>query len=85
MAKIKVHLGVTRKGAFGGIKTTSLCGRLRTLSDGMNLAGDEKQVTCAFCLARMAPSRRPPNNRFGADGAPSRIGAEGVRSLEKWA
>lgn len=47
---IKVHLSVTRTSAFGGERTTSLCERLRTLDDGMNLTGDVSLVTCKFCL-----------------------------------
>ena len=35
-------------------KTTTLCGRSRTTSDGMNIADDVKKVTCKFCLKMLA-------------------------------
>lgn len=53
MSKVKLHLRRVRKNAFGGETTTSLCGRLRTLSDGMNLTEHGTLVTCAFCLTKM--------------------------------
>jgi hypothetical protein len=52
--RVVMHLSVTRPGAWGGTLTTALCGRLRTLNDGMNLAETEKDVTCKFCLKMLA-------------------------------
>lgn len=55
-----VHLSITRPSAFGGIKTTSLCGRLRTTGDGMNLTADRAEVNCKFCLKKLlARPHRP--------------------------
>lgn len=48
-----IHKSVVRPGLLGGTLTTTLCGRMRTISDGMNI-GDE--VTCKFCLRKMASS-----------------------------
>lgn len=48
-----VHLGQTRDNRFGGHTTTSLCGRLRTVADGMNLTEKQSEVTCLFCLGRL--------------------------------
>lgn len=51
---MKTHMYVTRRNAFGGTTTSSLCGRLNAASaDGMNITGDRKQVTCGFCLKLM--------------------------------
>lgn len=34
---------------------TTLCGRMNKQSiDGMNIAATDEEVTCKFCLARMA-------------------------------
>lgn len=50
----KLHLRRVRKSAFGdGTTTTSLCGRVALMSDGMNLTEDGKLVTCKFCLSIM--------------------------------
>jgi hypothetical protein len=51
-----MHLSVTKRGPFGGERVTSLCGRLHTLADGMNLTADPQEVTCKFCLRRLRPS-----------------------------
>ena len=53
---MKMHKG--RQVVIGGnvaIRTTTLCGRLdRRSTDGMNLANTDAEVTCTFCLAKMA-------------------------------
>jgi hypothetical protein len=57
---VKVHL--YRVARLAGMTFTgSLCNRLRTTADGMNLTSDEKAVTCAFCLRRM--KRRAANEK----------------------
>jgi hypothetical protein len=61
---IKIHLSVT-KPFFGGTKTSSLCRRLRTTADGMNLTGDEKEVTCRFCLRILKARHREEQGREG--------------------
>ena len=69
MSKVRTHMVRVRPSAFGGILTTSLCGRLRTLSDGMNLTHNRDDVTCAFCLKRLAHPLQPivPRDR-GTEG-----------------
>ncbi len=37
--------------------TRTLCGRLRTTSDGMNIASGAEEVTCKFCLKLMRQQR----------------------------
>lgn len=51
---IVTHLCNTRTNAWGGHNTTSLCGRLRTVNDGMNVTDKKSEVTCKFCLKAMA-------------------------------
>ena len=65
---MKLHLSVTRP-AFGGSLTTSLCGRLNAASrDGMNLTGNESEVTCQYCIKRMeANTRRVTLENVGAN------------------
>lgn len=47
---MKTHFAKTRRNAFGGETTSSLCGRLNAASvDGMNITGEAAEVTCAFC------------------------------------
>lgn len=48
-----IHLSDMRPNRYGGFNTTTLCRRLRTLGDGMNLTAVKSEVTCKFCLARM--------------------------------
>lgn len=50
---IKIHMHRTYE-RMGGQVNTTLCGRMRCTSDGMNLTTDEDAVTCAFCLRRLA-------------------------------
>lgn len=52
--RVVVHLSRTRPGPFGGTVTGSICGRSRTLADGMNLTGRWSEVTCKFCLRKRA-------------------------------
>lgn len=47
-----LHKQVYRKGTFGGIKNTTLCGRVRNGND-YNVADTDAEVTCKFCLKRM--------------------------------
>lgn len=54
----KIHFSRHRPNAYGGHTTTSLCGRLRTLADGMNLTAQTREVTCSLCLRKMR-IRRP--------------------------
>jgi hypothetical protein len=57
---MKIHRQVTRPAPFsGGMLTTSMCGRLNAASkDGMNLTTNPGEVTCAFCLQKMAALKR---------------------------
>lgn len=48
--RIVIHESVQRPGPFGGTLNTTLCGRMRIGSDGMNVG---TKVTCKFCLKRM--------------------------------
>lgn len=50
---IKVHM-VRRSNWFGGQKLSSLCGRVRTMADGMNITDNRHEVTCKFCLKNLA-------------------------------
>ena len=50
-----VHGQIYRSGPFGGTVNTTLCGRMRSLTDGMNV-GDE--VTCKFCLRILGRAER---------------------------
>ena len=45
------HESVMRRNGFGGFTTTTLCGRMQTQDDGMNI-GDK--VTCKLCLKKLA-------------------------------
>lgn len=49
--RVVIHKSLVRSGPFGGTLTTTLCGRMQTTQDGMNI-GDT--VTCKFCLKEMA-------------------------------
>ena len=50
-----LHKDKQRKNAFGGTTFTTLCGRTNRQSrDGMNIANSDKEVTCKFCLKKMA-------------------------------
>jgi hypothetical protein len=54
-----MHLLKTYDRAGGTIRT-SLCGRVRTTSDGMNLTAEPAEATCSFCrrlLNRLAGKR----------------------------
>lgn len=44
------HQSLVVRNGRGSLLTTTLCGRLRTVSDGMNIAGEGDKVTCKFCL-----------------------------------
>jgi hypothetical protein len=44
------HQQVYRQGAFGGTLNTTLCGRMRVGTDGMNVDGP---VTCKLCLRKL--------------------------------
>lgn len=50
-----IHMGVVRNLPFGSdaTLTTTLCGRFRGLSDGMNLTTSKEEVTCKLCLRRL--------------------------------
>lgn len=61
---MKVHKAKAFR-RWGGVGTTSLCGRLNAGSrDGMNVTDADNEVTCAFCLKRMAS----PNAGGAANG-----------------
>lgn len=51
MSRMKVHLAVSCKSAFGtGTLTTTLCGNMSGKSlDGINSTSDRAAVTCAHC------------------------------------
>lgn len=53
MAKLVIHLSDMRPNRHGGFNVSSACRRLRTLSDGMNLTDNRKDVTCKLCLKAM--------------------------------
>lgn len=56
---MKLHKSVTRNDRFGGITTTTLCGRMnKACDDRMNIADDDVGVTCRFCLQSIQISRR---------------------------
>jgi hypothetical protein len=42
---------------WGGIQFTTVCGRMRETSDGMNIA-DGSEVTCKFCLRIMKRDKK---------------------------
>jgi hypothetical protein len=47
----------------GATRFTTLCGRMnKRSSDGMNIADTDEQVTCKFCLAKLAASQGPTGN-----------------------
>jgi hypothetical protein len=48
--RVVLHKSIVRKGPFGGTLTTTLCGRMQTGSDGMNIG---EGVTCKFCLRKL--------------------------------
>ena len=54
MTRKVTHWYQVKPGVFGGTLTTSLCGRLRTTSDGMNLTDDMKEVSCKFCIKSLS-------------------------------
>lgn len=39
-------------------RTTTLCNRMRSLNDGMNIADKREQVTCKLCLREIARRER---------------------------
>jgi len=49
---MKIHLArVINPNRFGGISTTTLCGRANAACmDGMNSTDKQEEVTCSFCL-----------------------------------
>jgi hypothetical protein len=50
VSKSKIlHLCRKWKNAYGGYTTTSFCGRVATVSDGMNLTDKAEEVTCSYC------------------------------------
>jgi hypothetical protein len=51
MKRSVIHKQILRPGPFGGTVNTTLCGRVATGSDGMNIGGE---VTCKFCLKILA-------------------------------
>lgn len=57
---IAIHLLKVRPAPFGaGLLRSSACGRLNAASvDGMNVTDIPAEVTCKFCLARMAANER---------------------------
>lgn len=62
------HLSIQKRGMFGPdtMITRSLCRRSRTTDDGMNLTGEESEVTCKFCLKLMTSAKRnPASQRIG--------------------
>ena len=54
-----VHLRKVRK-VWGGELTGSLCNRLQTLSEGMNISDLADEVTCKFCR-RIIETRFTPS------------------------
>lgn len=57
-----IHQTMIRKNRFGGELTTSLCGRLRTLADGMNLSDDASEINCMFCVREAAQRKLRAKN-----------------------
>ncbi|MFD1043238.1 hypothetical protein [Pseudoxanthomonas kaohsiungensis] len=41
----------------GSTVTTTLCGRNRTISDGMNITDNADKVTCKLCLQKIPQKR----------------------------
>jgi len=59
-----IHRFIVRPGPFGGILTTTLCGRMnRACNDGIN-SGDGAQVTCKFCI-KIAAARGEGSKQDG--------------------
>lgn len=60
MKRIVNHASLTRHMPSGAIIQTTLCGRNRTLDDGMNV--EDSSVTCKFCLKirQRRPRGEPP-------------------------
>lgn len=49
MSKPVMHKQVYRRGPFGGVMNTTLCGRLHS-GEEMNVESQDNRVTCKFCL-----------------------------------
>ncbi|TQV80350.1 hypothetical protein FKG95_09145 [Denitrobaculum tricleocarpae] len=44
------HVGIFKPSAFGGIRTTTLCGRVDNSLDDSNVADTPAQATCKLCV-----------------------------------
>lgn len=52
---VRLHKDNNRTNAQGWTRYGTLCGRTnRACNDGMNVADTDADVTCKFCLAKMA-------------------------------
>jgi len=61
---MRLHKSRVRKNAFGGVTTTTECGRTNAASDnGMNIATSDNEVTCKFCLKLMRIGRQLRESR----------------------
>lgn len=53
-----IHKQTYRKGPFGGVLNTTLCGRLRA-GDEHNCTEKDEEVTCKFCLSKLSSKTQP--------------------------
>jgi hypothetical protein len=57
-----IHKQIYKRGMFGGVSNTTLCGRVRNGGD-YNVAEPGEQVTCLFCLKLIAAKGEPEDGK----------------------
>ena len=55
---VVIHKQIYRRGPFGGVLNTTLCGRLHAGQEH-NCTEKDSEVTCKFCLAKLQALRKP--------------------------
>lgn len=45
----KTHRQIYKRGSFGSVQNTTICGRARHGDADLNVTTDDKAVTCVFC------------------------------------
>ncbi len=61
-----IHAQVYRQGAFGGMLNTTACGRVSGRGSDNNVSTNQLEVTCKFCLKKLAVVERKPEPSEGA-------------------